>query len=168
MNIIIHVSWTTNPQLYNKYMHIARFHIHARGARMCVLTTFMSLSTCVCRSYPIPSFVFPCRERTQVIFRSRVRPKKAYKSITKRCESKAAFFATQLTSADVRGVVCSSKTNHLYKVQGLTVWFKMGWYAHFIFCCYLAALYSYLLVATWVFEYFECMYSKYDVCTFFS
>lgn len=59
---------------------------------------------------------------------------------------------------------CSSKTNHLYKVQGLTVWFKMSWYTHFIFCC-LAGLYSYLLVATWV---FECMYSKYDVCAVFS
>lgn len=123
MNVIIHGHGRINPQLNNKYVEkcILLGFTYMQEVRVCmcvcVVTTFMSLSTCACRSYPIPSFVFPCGEWTQVIFRSRVRPKKAYKSITKRCESKAAFFATQLTSADVSGVVLflqnSRPWNHL-------------------------------------------------------
>ena len=141
-------------------MHIAWFHIHARGARMYV---------CVCGDHiyefeylcvPILSHSILCiplrgMDPSHIPISSEA--KESLQKHHKKMRIKGSIFCN---SADIRwcqrcGFVPSKlSTLKPLKVQGLTVWFKMSWYAHFIFlllCCCTILIFVSGHLGIWIF-----------------
>ena len=169
MNVIIHGHGRINPQLNNKYVEkcILLGFTYMQEVRVCM---------CVCGDHiyefeylcvPILSHSILCiplrgMDPSHIPISSEA--KESLQKHHKKMRIKGSIFCN---SADIRwcqrcGFVPSKlSTLKPLKVQGLTVWFKMSWYAHFIFL--LLSCWTILIFVSgpWV---FECMYSKYDVC----